>query len=186
MGQDKSLLFLGGRLLIDHAMRRFKTFQCDIFIVGPKSKFNAFGRVVQDEYADKGPLAGIHAALKRSETEFNLISAVDVPLVPATFFERILEAARQSDAEVIVPKIAGGIHPLCGFYRKSFESAAESALKANQLKIDAVIASRPHQIFDAQQNGFTAEQFLNINSPADLNEAERSYADARAKAAKHK
>lgn len=186
MGQDKSLLFLGGRLLIDHAMRRFKTFQCDIFIVGPRSRFNAFGRVVEDTYKGKGPLAGIHAALKRSETEFNLISAVDVPLIPPSFFERVLDAARYSDAEVIVPKIAGGIHPLCGVYRKSFESAAESALRADQLKIDAVITSRPHQIYDAQQNGFTAEQFLNINSPADLNGAECLYADAQARAAKHR
>jgi molybdopterin-guanine dinucleotide biosynthesis protein A len=185
MGQDKSLLFLGGRLLIDHAMRRFKTFQCDIFIVGPKARFNAFGRVVEDDYTDKGPLAGIHAALKRSETEFNLISAVDVPLIPATFFELVLDAMRHSDAEVIVPKAAGGIHPLCGVYRKSFVSTAESALKANRLKIDEVIRSRPHQIYEAEENGFTTEQFLNVNSPADLDEAERLYADAQARAAKH-
>jgi molybdopterin-guanine dinucleotide biosynthesis protein A len=186
MGEDKSLLRVGGRLLIDHAMRRFKSFDCDIFIVGPKSKFNAFGRVVEDQYPGKGPLAGIHAALKRSETEFNLISAVDVPLVPVMFFEAVLKIMRETDMEVIVPRAAGGLHPLCGVYRKAFEAEAESALKSDRLKIDQVIASRPHQIYDAEQNGFTAGQFLNINGPADLEEAERLYADAQARSAKHK
>jgi hypothetical protein len=59
-------------------------------------------------------------------------------------------------------------------------------LKADRLKIDEAIMTRPHEILEAVEHGFTADQFLNINSPADLNQAERWYADAQAKAARQK
>jgi molybdopterin-guanine dinucleotide biosynthesis protein A len=184
MGSDKAFVELNGRLLIDHAMRRFKAFQCDIFIVGPKSKFNAFGRVIEDRYPDTGPLAGIHAGLERSDTELCLVTAVDVPLVPASLLERLVEAARKERVEVVLPKTGNGFQPLCALYSKSFAPAAEAALKTGERKIDKVIFSRPHLVFDVDAEGFSSEMFLNINSPEDLAEAEREMSEQQARAAK--
>ena len=37
--------------------------------------------------SDLGPLAGVHAALVRSESMFNLITPVDMPLLTSNFLE---------------------------------------------------------------------------------------------------
>lgn len=183
MGEEKAFLEVGGRLLIDHAMRRLKPFDCDIFIVGPKSVFNAFGRIVEDKFPGKGPLAGIQAALQRTHTEFNVITAVDTPLVPSSLLEKLLEEMRCGAPEVVVPKAAGGLHPLTGVYRQTFLPTAEKALKEERLKVDQVIAERTHTFFDAELNGFAPELFLNVNKPEDLEKARRWFADEQAKAA---
>lgn len=183
MGEEKAFVEVGGKLLIDHAMRRLKPFDCDIFIVGPKSVFNAFGRIVEDEVPGKGPLGGIHAALHRSQTEFNVITAVDTPLVPASLLERLLEEAHGGQAEAVIPRAAGGLHPLTGVYRRSIVATVEKAIKEDRLKVDAVIAERPHVFYDAEANGFPAELFLNVNTPEDAEKARRWFAQDQARAA---
>ena len=185
MGQDKAFLEIGGRLLIDHAMRRLKVFNCDIFLVGPKAKFNAFGRILEDHYPDAGPLAGIHAALARSESIFNLITPVDMPLLTPAFLEALVEKAEASDVDVVLTKTADGLQPLCGVYRKTFFKTADAALKQRRYKIDQAVMSRPHELFDAQAAGFPAELFLNANTPDDLKKAEAYYQANLAKAAHH-
>jgi len=185
MGQDKAFLEIDGRLLIDHAMRRLKVFNCDIFLLGPKAKFNAFGRILEDHYPGCGPLAGIHAALVRSESMFNLITPVDMPLLTPQFLEALVEKAEASEAEVVLTATADGLQPLCGVYRKSFFQAADAALQRKQYKVDTAVTSRPHEFFDAAAAGFPAEMFLNVNTPEDLKKAERYYQKHLAKAAHH-
>jgi molybdopterin-guanine dinucleotide biosynthesis protein A len=184
MGSDKAFVKLNGRMLMDHALRRFKAFECDIFVVGPKATLNAFGRVVEDRYPEAGPLAGIHAALERSDTELCLITAVDVPLVPASLLERLIQVARDQKVEVVLPKTSNGFQPLCALYHKSFGTAAEAALKAGERKIDKVIFSRPHVVFDVEAEGFSSEMFVNINSPEDVAEAERMIGEQQARVAR--
>src|SRR4051812_7745360 len=183
MGQDKAFLQLDGKFLIDHAMRRLKVFDCDIFLVGDRTRLNAFGRVIEDRFSDAGPLAGIHRALERSDTELNIVTAVDIPLVPATFLEKLVRTAKSVESEVVLPKTVGGYQPLCAVYKKEFFGVVDSALKAGRRKIDEVILSRPHTIFDAEKEGFSSDFFLNVNTPEDLQRVQRALS-ANAKAAK--
>jgi molybdopterin-guanine dinucleotide biosynthesis protein A len=185
MGEDKAFLEMGGRLLIDHAMRRLKVFNCDIFIVGPKEKFNAFGRILEDHYPNAGPLAGIHSALTRTESIFNLITPVDMPLLTSTFLEALVEKAEASDVDAVITKTVDGLQPLCGVYRKTFFKTADAALKQKKHRIDAAVMSGSHEIFDAKAAGFPLEIFLNANTPADLKAAETYYQAHLAKAAHH-
>jgi molybdenum cofactor guanylyltransferase len=185
MGQDKAFLEIGGRLLIDHAMRRLKVFNCDIFLVGPKAKFNAFGRILEDHYPDAGPLAGIHAALVRSESIFNVITPVDMPLLTPALLEALVEKAEASDVDVVLAKTIDGLQPLCGVYRKTFFKTADAALRQRRYKIDEAVMSGPYELFDAQAAGFPAELFLNVNTPEDLKTAEAYYQAHLAKAAHH-
>ncbi len=67
-------------------------------IVGSRERYAAFGEVVEDVYADCGPLAGIHAALRATQTDLNLILSVDMPLMTAKFLAWLLEQASATDA----------------------------------------------------------------------------------------
>ncbi|RVU31911.1 molybdenum cofactor guanylyltransferase [Rheinheimera riviphila] len=79
MGQDKALLQLHGKTMLQHT--------CDVAIAAGCHKVlisrNAAG-YIQDEVANRGPLAGIAAALKQANSEFCLVLPVDMPsLQPA-------------------------------------------------------------------------------------------------------
>src|SRR3954468_10899834 len=101
---DKAFLSIDGRFLIEHAIYQARVAD-DIFIVGPKDKFSAYGRVVLDVFLDAGPLGGIHAALKRTRTELNLILPVDMPFLKREFLVYMLDVTLKNSALVTVPRM---------------------------------------------------------------------------------
>ena len=73
MGTDKAFVDYDGRTLLLRALDLARSVATDVRIVGSKEKFAAFGPVVEDIFRDCGPLGGIHAALRASPTELNLM-----------------------------------------------------------------------------------------------------------------
>ena len=124
-----------------------------------------------------GPLAGIHAALGSSQTELNLILAVDMPFLTPALLQYMLGRARDSDsAMATVPRTAQGWQPLCAVYRRDFASIAEKALRAGRYKIDALFVEAGAQVLgepELQSAGFALDLFSNLNTPDDLAEAVR-------------
>src|SRR5437879_13115049 len=115
-GQDKAFLKFGSRTLIEQVIQSAKNVADDVFIVGPKDKFSAFGRIVEDVYPDCGPLGGIHAALGRSRTDLNLMVPVDMPFISSEFLLFLTDQARKSNAMVTVPHVNVGLQPPCSVY----------------------------------------------------------------------
>src|SRR5215831_7063254 len=93
MGQNKAFLKVGKRNFIDHAILQAKVLESDIFIVGPKEAFGAYGRVIEDIYRGCGPLARIHAALRRAETELALMLPLDTPFVRREYLAALVDIA---------------------------------------------------------------------------------------------
>ena len=183
MGEEKAFLKLGKRLLIDHAIMMARPLECDIFIVGDKEKFGAYGRVVKDIFPDCGPLGGIHAALHRSETPLNLMLAVDTPFIRGEYLFDLVNEARHNHALVTVTKTTDGLQPLCAVYRKEFKEVAESALAAGKLKIDRLF-SKGTVIFDARRLGYDPKMFENLNTKEAYQRAVEALAQPRAEVAK--
>ncbi|HYN14768.1 MAG TPA: molybdenum cofactor guanylyltransferase [Terriglobales bacterium] len=174
MGTDKAFLELNGRTLLARALDLLHALTPEVCIVGPASRFAAYGPVVEDTYAGRGPLAGIHAALSASATELNLILAVDLPLVTESLLRFIVERAHASDALVTVPRIAGGYQPLCAVYRRAFAPLAQAALEGGKNKIDALFAATTTRILEESELSrfaFSAAMFENLNTPEDLRRA---------------
>src|SRR6202049_3189187 len=150
----------------------------DVRIVGDVAKFEKFGPVVEDIFQNCGPLGGIHAALRASATDLNLILAVDVPFVAAQFLSYMMkQAVNCSSASAVVPRAAGGWQPLCAVYRRSFVEGAETALRAGHNKIDRLFASLEIRVIDEDelvQAGFSPDIFRNLNTPQELEVANTS------------
>lgn len=172
---DKAFLTVDGRFLIEHAIQQARVAD-DIFIVGPKEKFSAYGRVVLDIFPGAGPLGGIHAALKRTRTELNLILPVDMPFLKREFLIYMLETALKNTAIVTVPRMNDRLQPLCAVYRKGFVEIAEAALKTGKHKIDILFPAGSTAFVDVdsaemKRLGFESSMFDNINSPDDFQRA---------------
>ena len=179
MGRDKALLQLAGKPLIARAVELAQEVTGNVKIVGEPEKFAAYAAVVADVYRDRGPLGGIHAALRESEAELNLILAVDLPYIPARFLEYLLTRAESSNAAVTVPFLAGYFQPLCAVYSKQFLSPAEQALAEGRNKIDQLFGEVMLCAISEKNmaaNGFNSSIFRNLNTPEDWEQAVRDFA----------
>ena len=174
MGADKAFVALDGRTLLARALELARSITTDVRIVGDAAKFSAFAPVVEDIFRDCGPLGGIHAALRASSTDLNLILAVDLPFLSLALLQYLISRARGSSPKVVVPRAAGGWQPLCAVYRREFAESAESALLQGRYKIDALFDPGSTQEIsedELQVAGFSPRIFRNLNTPEELAEA---------------
>ena len=178
MGRDKALLEFRGRTLLTNAIELGRAVTDEVKIVGDPTKFAEFGTVVEDIYPGRGPLGGIHAALKSSGTQLNLMVGVDLPLLEARFLKHLIASAAQSGAVVTVPRVGVHYEPLCAVYRTEFVAPAEQALVAGRNKVDAVFTGLPvHTVDDEElaQHNFSQSMFRNVNTPEDWKLAQEEF-----------
>ena len=174
MGTDKAFIRLDGLTLLARALAVARLVTADVRIVGDAAKFGAFAPVVEDVFRECGPLGGIHAALRASAAELNLMLAVDLPFVSRGLIEYLITRARSSDAIVTVARAGGGWQPLCAIYRREFVDVAEKALLQGRYKIDTLFDMQRTQVIDEDEltgRGFSREMFRNLNTPEELAQA---------------
>jgi molybdenum cofactor guanylyltransferase len=179
MGQDKAALTLNGRSLLEHALAALRQVCRDVAILGRHERYGGLAPVYEDIFPGCGPLGGIHAALSHSQTEYNLIIAVDTPFLLPEFLSYMAERAVASGAVVTTPEIANHTQPLCAVYSLAFLPIAERALQSGNYKITPLFpGSRTQVVQEAELRrfAFDAEMFENLNTPEDMERARRRFA----------
>jgi molybdenum cofactor guanylyltransferase len=178
MGGDKAFVMFDGCTLLGRALEVAQSVAPEVRIVGDTSKFESFALVVEDVFRQCGPLGGIHAALRASQTELSVILAVDLPFVSPALLQYLIKRASEcASATVTVVQAGGHWQPLCAVYRRDFADAAEQALRVGRYRIDALFeAGRTQGIGeeDLEAAGFSSKMFRNLNTPEEL-EAAREY-----------
>jgi molybdopterin-guanine dinucleotide biosynthesis protein A len=176
MGRDKAFLPWEGRPLLERALEAARTVTADVRIVGAREKFEQYGDVVEDIYPERGPLGGIHAALRTTATDLNLVLAVDLPFVTPGLLSYLIERVQDvpnQDAPlmVTVPRLSAGWEPLCAVYPKQFVEAAEEALREGRNAIHPLLDRMAVRTIDEGElieAGFSVQMFRNINTIMDL------------------
>lgn len=171
MGMEKAFVLLEGRTLLARMLDVARTVTAEVRIVGSPAKFRPFAPVVEDVFPGCGPLSGIHAALRSSQTDLNLILAVDVPFVSFALLQFLITRSSESAAVVTVTRTSGGLQPLCAVYRKTFADLAEKALHERRYKIDALFDDGLTEVITEEElrvAGFSPELFRNLNTPDDV------------------
>ncbi|MGA9686264.1 MAG: molybdenum cofactor guanylyltransferase [Candidatus Sulfotelmatobacter sp.] len=178
MGANKAFVQLQGRSLLERTLDMARSATSQVCIVGSREKFARFAPLVEDIFRNCGPLGGIHAALRASTTDVNLMLAVDMPFVPSAFLKYLIQQARDSPgATAVLPRSNGRWQPLCAIYRRDFADVAEKALQASRNRIDLLypeIRSRVIEEEELRREGFSPEIFGNLNTPEELAEQRRS------------
>ena len=177
MGTDKAFVTLDGQTLLARALNVARSITPNVRIVGDPAKFSPFAPTVADIFPNCGPLGGIHAALRSSQTDLNLILAVDLPFVSPALLQYLIQCANNNAAAVTVAQTGGGYQPLCAIYRRNFAEAAEQSLQAGRYKIDTLFGPTSTQTItqeELEHAGFSPNQFRNLNNPQELAEASES------------
>ena len=183
MGEDKFSLILVGKTFLEIAAENLAKAGMEEVFVSAASKPFAFAgglKIINDIFANKGALSGIHSALVHSEKPLTFILACDFPFVTADLINFLMNSAKhESEFDAFVPvQPDGRIQPLCAVYktetcRRILSEMLEND-PANYSVRDFLDRLKTRYIeFSEIANLPNSEQFfINVNTPEDFKKAE--------------
>lgn len=172
MGQDKALVTLGGKTLLERAVECWQGYGggLQLSVGSPERSGLAPEGVtaVADVYAECGPLGGLHAGLLVCQTTLLLLAAVDCPFLGEKQADPLVEAIGQADACVYT--IDGRPQPLFGLYRVDCVNLAEEMLNRGENRMNGLLKQLNTVYIPAKQEA----PFRNLNTPEELAEARKT------------
>ncbi len=88
MGQDKALLRVHGRPMVELALEKLRAFCADVSIAGNRDDLASYAPVVHETRSEVGPAAGVEAGLLAAMQPWVMFIPVDVPLMPEELLRR--------------------------------------------------------------------------------------------------
>lgn len=170
MGRNKALLTSGGVPLIEKVYRTLSAIFAEVVVVTNTPEEYAFLPCpkIPDRYVGMGSMAGVHAGLSWSRTEWVFVAACDMPYLDASLIRNL--AARLKDGVALVPETDAGMEPLHSFYSQKALPYLEEALTGGRQKLLDLLESAGAERVPAPEiarlsPGF--KSFANVNTPED-------------------
>ena len=194
LGRDKASCPLAGRPLLHWTAEAAAQAADEIIVVRrpdqelPQAEGIAW-REAADQRHDRGPLAGLEAALGMARNDLVVLLACDMPLLRAEAVRAVAEGA--AGVEIAMPLVGGQAQPLLGAYRKAVLGRAKQLLDEGEGRLRALLPLAVHRMIGEEAlRRADAElvSFTNVNRPGDLERVaaviERGRGAARAAAAR--
>ena len=169
MGQDKLILTLHGRRLIDRACEALAPV-CQRVLVAPRDGW--IPGLSQDEVDDaegQGPLAGIVGGLRAAKTPLVAVVGGDMPFVSGAVLQRL--AAAWNGEPVVAPRAGDRVQPLHAVYATAAVEDFAGLLAAGEASPTAALEALGGTVWDAADydpDGTAGPFWTSVNSPEDL------------------
>lgn len=178
LGRDKATTEAGGRPLLHWSALAASAVSEDIVVARrPDQEFPALEGVVWreaiDHRHDRGPLAGLEAALPLIEHEVAVAVACDMPFLRPELLHAVAEAC--DGVEIAMPYLDGVAQPLLAAYRPSIVPRATQLLDDGDGRIRALLPLVTHRLLEVEElraHDPELESFTNVNRPEDLTRVE--------------
>lgn len=195
LGVPKALARLGGVTLLERALGILAPVSDGIVVIGragldlplPPAVATPRGaclvRRADDQAGTTGPLAGIVAGLESAAFDRAIVLGVDLPFVEPAGLERLLE--RLSGHGAVVPVAGGFPQPLAAAYAPAATAILAAALRSGERSLTRALAMLDVLMLDDDALVHVPGgpgSFFNLNTPADLEAAERRLATRGASA----
>ena len=174
LGRDKASCPLAGRPLLHWTVAAAVEVAEEIVVVRrpdqelPRAEGIAWREAV-DRRHDRGPLAGLEAALGAARNDLVVLLACDMPLLRGEAVR--VAAAGAAGVEIAMPLVGGQAQPLLGAYRKAVLGRAERLLDEGEGRLRALLPLAAHRMIGEEAlRRADAElvSFTNVNRPGDL------------------
>lgn len=169
MGEDKGLVLLNGKPMVQYIIEVLKEVVSDIIIISNNESYTKFGiPVYADIIKDKGPVGGIYTGLYNSTTELNFCISCDVPMISSDFILWLLK--RSGNASITLPMYKDKVHQMIGVYSKQVLSNFKESTEKGHLKLSQVNNDMACEIIDIEKEyaNFDELIFSNINTKNEL------------------
>jgi len=172
-GVDKGLVTFAARPMVAHVLERLAPQVGDVLINANQNadRYAAFGYPVfgDDVGGFAGPLAGLHAALRRAAHSLVATAPCDSPFLPGDLVARLGRELSARNAQLAVAKTFDQPHPVFCLVRRDVLPHLDAFLNGGGRKIDAWYATL--QVVEVQFDD-EADAFRNINTEGELRDAE--------------
>jgi len=178
-GGDKALRMVGGQTVLARLIGRLAPQVTQLILNANEdaARFDAFGLpVVGDDLPDRpGPLAGVLAGLDwtarfATDVQWMVTAPGDAPFLPFDFVAR-LHAAR-GQATLVCAASGGQTHPVAALWPVALRHDLRHALTVEHLhKVGTYVRRHDPAIVEWPIVG--VDPFFNVNTPAELAEADR-------------
>lgn len=165
-GRDKAFVYINDKPFIEVSVAKLsKVFDEILIVVNNRNKkdFEYLGiNIVTDIIPEKGPMGGIHTGLINSKSEYNFITACDMPFLNEETIKDIICDVRGYDT--VVPRTGNRLHPLYAVYSKKCIPVLEENIKNNKLKLIDVLNELKTKYIDIKKE---EKSFINVNTKED-------------------
>lgn len=182
-GITKANIVIGGKTIISRITDTLKDiFDKIIIVTNTPEEFKEYShlKIVGDTILNAGPIGGIHAALKSSESEALFVFAGDMPLIRKDIIIRQIDYFNSHKYDVVVPRISNNIEPLHAIYSYSIKEKLDEYLKESHnyaVRDFLKLVNVGHIQFDESIE--IRNTFTNINTPSDLAVIEKILGNSR-------
>jgi molybdopterin-guanine dinucleotide biosynthesis protein A len=179
MGADKALLPFLGKPLILRPLNRLAGIADEILVTSNHPEGYRFLGLspIPDVFPGMGALGGLYTALSAAGHPFVAVVACDMPFASPEIFALELLLARETGADAVIPRSAGGTEPFHAVYRReTCLPHVKLALEAGKKRVDAWFPQVNIRYLEAEEMlpyDPSPLAFLNINTPEELQQAER-------------
>jgi len=165
-GQDKGLLELNGRPLIEHVLAVLNPQVGQVLINANRNQdlYRSLGHpVIEDGHRGfQGPLAGFAAALGASSTPYVLLAPCDAPLLPDDYAKRMVAALLAGSSDIAIAHDGMRLQPVHALISCALSYDLSRFLDQGGRKIDRWYAQQRTTLADFSH---CPEAFSNLNTP---------------------
>ena len=177
MGSDKSFAVLNNKSIFQYVLNCIRELGIPtILITNSPDKYATYALpMYQDSVPDQGALGGLYTAIQKSETDFTLCVACDMPFLNVNLLKYLLQLCTP-DWDVVVPRIGERPEAIHAVYRKTCLEAIKAQLAAGKLKASGFFNQVRVCYVDEEvirQFDPDLRSFMNVNTPDDLETAHK-------------
>ncbi len=184
-GEPKGLRRVGGIRIIDRVASAIRAVTPEIVLVAnapDADQWLAGVPVHRDVRSERGSVVGLHTAIASIPADgIAVVVAWDMPFVSAGLLSLLARRVREG-ASAAIPESPAGPEPFCAAYDPACLADIERAIARGDFRMSSVVGALPNasRVAGAELRSFgdPARLFFNVNTPADLEKAERMTADA--------
>ena len=174
MGQDKGLVPLDGRPMIQYVLDAVADLGAETFLVSNRPQaYSQFGlRIAEDDSPGRGSLEGLRTALASAISDYVLVAGCDMPFIQRSLVEHLV--SRERNFEALVPRYGGRLQPMLAVYGVTCLPHIERMLEQDQMKLGRVLLGLDTVMVDETtvlEFDSVGISFRNVNTPEDLRRA---------------
>jgi len=177
-GQPKGLCPVGGIRIVDRVRAALESVVHDVALVANAPDADSWLpsiRAIRDQGTERGSLVGLRTAVAGAEGPV-IVVAWDMPFVRSELFALLISKLKPG-TDAVIPDGPRGPEPMCALYTRGCLLAIDSALERRDLRLSSLVSQLPGAVrvgvSEVSAVGDPSRLFFNVNTPADLELAER-------------
>jgi molybdopterin-guanine dinucleotide biosynthesis protein A len=179
MGSDKALLPFLGQPLILRPLSRLAGLANEVLVTSNRPESYRFLSLtpIPDLSPGLGALGGLYTALSAARYPYVAVVACDMPFASLEILALELILVKETGTDAVIPRSNGGTEPFHAVYRReTCLPHVHAALETGKRRVDAWFSDVHIRFLEIEEMlPYDPDQlaFLNINTPEELQEAEK-------------